>query len=146
MVYMSKTTNPDPILRFLNRLAVRNGWVHPDTPALNVAAGYGRDGSISLNAVKVVQKHKIFIDIVLNPHKTLPCYIVQQFAVNGENCIDEATILNHYGKRYGTINDTRNTDLRDLWTVGCARDLEALMRAHDSLTKFFGSSTVFDLP
>lgn len=145
---MSKQTKQQPpdgkkLMDFLRRAAERVGW------KTNVGQ---RQGTVWLQAYTGLgqDSRPEYVQIELTGHNTAPLFLVSRFHVGGgaRTLLSGDDLLAHFGK---IVADTEKTDalvqndLSSFWTVSCPRDVEAMLRAYDSLASFQGRPTLFNL-
>lgn len=160
---MSKTTKKleyVPFARFLNQLAINNRWLDLWPQALLVEPKQSVSVISTLGEITIygasyhgnVKKPSpnMYVCIKISPHVPKNLFLIERFEVFSSTgktlSISEKELLEHYSKRCVVNEDFKKDDVSDLWTISCPKDLESLLRAYDSLSKFYGFPTVFNIP
>ncbi len=148
-------TNPprtpaEPILEFLQLVANINSWVHYPSLDKNVCYQSRETGEISffVRTKREVPSAR-FVYVRIDPHYSLPTYLLTVFNVKGEGLMPAIKVLNHYAKRIATATrdgDAVKKDVHHCWTIDSARSIESLFRSYDQLAKMHNCLTVFNLP
>ena len=85
----------------------------------------------------------------LRKHNKQDVWLVTEFDVQGENVLHGDDVMNHLYKRYAcagdNFDDFKSANLGDLWTITSPRNVESLFREHDSLSRVFKLTPIFDL-
>ena len=135
---------------FLDAVAKKNGWMdwlsmkQGEKPAEatvehNYVSIYGktRDGAIvRLQFDRHQKRSRLWLLVTLN--------------VNAGPYLSGHTFIEHYGKSFAYYDNSGHDDfisdnLARCWTISSARDVEALMRAYDSLSVIYGRQPLFNL-
>ena len=100
------------------------------------------DRSVYLSANIPLQgkDNSVRVEIFLALSDDQSCLIVDRFTVTTADPFSVlwgSDFLEHYGKQLG------GNDLRRLWTMTRAADLQAMLRAYDNLAKEIGKPTLF---
>jgi len=153
---MSKTTRKNPdgnrIMDFITIVAEKVGFKNIQIEEGQWSCVYNRDtGSIAVFMQRKDPSGKtVYFRVFLNLHRYFPLYLVTEFTVEGDGYLYGSDLLAHYGKTPAKFHDDhsdfKKDDISEFWTISCAKDIEALMRAYDVFAQIKDRIPVFKLP